>query len=336
MMGQCCKVRKDMEVFLVDSALYGVFQYLNQEFQQNLARQANTVSTRSTDVQFGKQVDRYSLDSPAKKVSVHFSDGSSATGDFLVGADGLRSVIRKQLLPQHIPVDTTGRCIYGKTPITPKLLESFPKELHDWMSLTIDDTGLKPLSLLTEPLYFSDEAKALSTKVLPNASEDYIYWVLSGTPDTFELPDSQFLYLSPEQTVQHSLKITEKWSPAIRTVLELQTVEQAAPLRISSVVPQLPYWEPSSLVTLLGDSVHVMSPTGGVGANTALRDSSALCEVLRKAFVENKGSVSAEAIGTYEADMRVYASEAVDRSQQGGAKIYGQPPFEECKPVDWL
>lgn len=132
---------------------------------------------QNIDVQFGKQVDRYSLDSPAKKVSVHFSDGSSATGDFLVGADGLRSVIRKQLLPQHIPVDTTGRCIYGKTPITPKLLESFPKELHDWMSLTIDDTGLKPLSLLTEPLYFSDEAKALSTKVLPNASEDYIYWV---------------------------------------------------------------------------------------------------------------------------------------------------------------
>ncbi|KAJ3868979.1 2-polyprenyl-6-methoxyphenol hydroxylase [Lentinula novae-zelandiae] len=291
---------------------------------------------QNIDVQFGKQVDRYSLDSPAKKVSVHFSDGSSATGDFLVGADGLRSVIRKQLLPQHIPVDTTGRCIYGKTPITPKLLESFPKELHNWMSLTIDDTGLKPLSLLTEPLYFSDEAKALSTNVLPNASEDYIYWVLSGTPDTFELPDSQFLDLSPEQTVQHSLKITEKWSPAIRTVLELQTVEQAAPLRISSVVPQLPYWEPSSLVTLLGDSVHVMSPTGGVGANTALRDSSALCEVLRKAFIENKGSVSAEAIGTYEADMRVYASEAVDRSQQGGAKIYGQPPFEECKPVDWL
>ncbi|KAE9409924.1 hypothetical protein BT96DRAFT_931429 [Gymnopus androsaceus JB14] len=57
------------------------------------------------------------------KVTLEFKDGSSETGDFLVGADGLRSVVRKQLLPKHIPVDTTGRAIYGKTPITTQLLE---------------------------------------------------------------------------------------------------------------------------------------------------------------------------------------------------------------------
>ncbi|KAJ4479150.1 hypothetical protein J3R30DRAFT_2726587 [Lentinula aciculospora] len=292
---------------------------------------------QNIDVRFGKQVESYSLDSPSEgKVTIHFNDGSSDTGDFLVGADGLRSAIRKQFLPQHIPVDTTGRCIYGKTPITPEVLEKLPKEMHSWMSMTRDDTRSKPLSLFAEPLYFSDVAKALSIKVLPQASEDYIYWALTGSPETFELPDSQFLCLTPEQTVQHSLKITEKWAPAIRTIFELQTVEQAGPLRISSVVPGLPYWEPSPLMTLLGDAVHVMSPTGGVGANTALKDCSALYEVLRKAFVEDEGKVSVEALGQYEAAMRVYAGEAVDRSQQGGVKFYGQPPFEECKQVDWL
>ncbi|KAE9383841.1 2-polyprenyl-6-methoxyphenol hydroxylase, partial [Gymnopus androsaceus JB14] len=292
---------------------------------------------QNLDVQFGRQAIGYALDSPCPgKVTLQFKDGSSETGDFLVGADGLRSVVRKQLLPQHLPVDTTGRCIYGKTPITSQLMEKFPKEMHDWMSMTIDDTGAKPLSLLTEPLRFSDTAKALSTKVLPQPSEDYIYWVLAGSPAAFELPDSQFLHLTPEQTVEHSLKITEKWSPAIRSVFESQTVDQASPLRLCSVVPEIPYWAPSPLLTLIGDAVHVMSPTGGVGANTALRDSAALYKVLRKAFVENQGKVSAEAIGQYEADMRVYAGKAVDMSQQGGAKIYGQPPFEECKTIDWL
>ncbi|KAJ3757765.1 2-polyprenyl-6-methoxyphenol hydroxylase [Lentinula raphanica] len=293
---------------------------------------------QNLDIRFGKQAERYTLDAPSKgKVTIHFTDGSSETGDFLVGADGIRSAIREQFLPNHIPVDTTGRCIYGKTPITPDLLGKFPKEMHRWMSMTIDDTGSKPLCLLTEPLYFSEEAKALSTKVLPEPSEDYIYWVvLAGTADTFELPDSRFLHLTPEQTAEHALKITEKWSPAIHSVIELQTVAQTAPLRVSSVVPKLPYWDPSPLVTLLGDSVHVMSPTGGVGANTALRDSAALYEVLKHAFLENGGKVSTEAIGQYEANMRVYAGEAVERSQQGGVKIYGQPPFEECKPVDWL
>ncbi|KAE9409867.1 FAD/NAD(P)-binding domain-containing protein [Gymnopus androsaceus JB14] len=138
---------------------------------------------QNLDVQFGRQAIGYTLDSPCPgKVTLQFKDGSSETGDFLVGADGLRSVVRKQFMPQHLPVDTTGRCIYGKTPITPQLMEKFPKEMHDWMSMTIDDTGAKPLSLLTEPLRFSNTAKALSTKVLPQPSEDYIYWVLAGSP----------------------------------------------------------------------------------------------------------------------------------------------------------
>ena len=110
--------------------------------------------------------------------SVYFTDGSSETGDFLVGAEGLRSVVRKQILPEHVPVDTTGRVMYGKTPITPQLLERFPKELHNWMSITVDDeTGAKPISLLTEPIRFSNETKAYSAQVLPQASKDYIYWV---------------------------------------------------------------------------------------------------------------------------------------------------------------
>ncbi|KAE9409868.1 FAD/NAD(P)-binding domain-containing protein [Gymnopus androsaceus JB14] len=235
---------------------------------------------QNLDVQFGRQAIGYALDSPSPgKVTLQFKDGSSETGDFLVGADGLRSVVGKQLLPKHLPVDTTGRCIYGKTAITPQFLEKFPKQMHDWMSMTIDDTGAKPVCLLTEPFRFSDAGKALSSTVLPQPSEDYMYWVLAGSP-----------------------AITEKWSPAIRSVLEFQTVDQTVPLRLCSVVPEIPYWTPSPLLTLVGDAVHVMSPTGGVGANTALRDSAALCGVLRKAFGENQGKVSAEAIGQYEAD----------------------------------
>ncbi|KAK0390997.1 hypothetical protein NLU13_0499 [Sarocladium strictum] len=47
---------------------------------------------------FGKSVDKFEQDD--QKVEVYFSDGTSATYDLLVGADGLGSGIRKMLLPE--------------------------------------------------------------------------------------------------------------------------------------------------------------------------------------------------------------------------------------------
>src|SRR5262252_6847389 len=38
------------------------------------------------------------------EVTVHFADGSAASGDLLIGADGLRSTIRQQCLPQLQPL----------------------------------------------------------------------------------------------------------------------------------------------------------------------------------------------------------------------------------------
>ena len=50
---------------------------------------------------FGKAF--VSLDQSADGVAAHFSDGTSAEADLLVGADGLRSAVRAQLFPTVQP-----------------------------------------------------------------------------------------------------------------------------------------------------------------------------------------------------------------------------------------
>lgn len=62
-------------------------------------------------------------------MSVTLADGSTAQGDVLVGADGIRSAVRGQRLPGAAVIDTgvRGLGVYGRTPLTQELLEQLPR-----------------------------------------------------------------------------------------------------------------------------------------------------------------------------------------------------------------
>jgi 2-polyprenyl-6-methoxyphenol hydroxylase-like FAD-dependent oxidoreductase len=68
------------------------------------------------DVQFGKIFERYEQLEDGR-IGAHFADGTSATGNILVGVDGTNSAVRKLVVP-GAKILNVGRRIYGKTPIT--------------------------------------------------------------------------------------------------------------------------------------------------------------------------------------------------------------------------
>src|SRR5215470_12367171 len=68
-------------------------------------------------VHFGKTFTRYEA-ADGHAVTAFFTDGSSATGTVLVGADGTNSPVRRQYLP-HARLEDTGMVsIGGKVPLT--------------------------------------------------------------------------------------------------------------------------------------------------------------------------------------------------------------------------
>ena len=114
----------------------------------------------------------------------------------------------------------------------------------------------------------------------------------------------------------------------MRAVFEMQGKGQASTLRISSAPLDLPGWEVSPRVTLLGDAIHVMPPTGALGLVTALRDSADLArKIVDAGGIEN---VDRSVIGNYESEMRDFAKMALGRSWQSGLKTFGLRPVEEC------
>jgi 2-polyprenyl-6-methoxyphenol hydroxylase-like FAD-dependent oxidoreductase len=67
-----------------------------------------------------------------------------------------------------------------------------------------------------------------------------------------------------------------------------------------------------SRVTLMGDAVHVMPPTGAHGGNTALRDAALLADELLR-FARGERPLE-QAIRTYQQEMMDYAFKEVERS----------------------
>lgn len=100
-----------------------MFPYHRAEFLQVLV--ANAPSHYRTH--FGKRLASFT-DSPSGPVTLHFEDGSTAECDLLVGADGIKSVVRKGMyealaqvetnieaaerLRQHIEPQWTGQVAY--------------------------------------------------------------------------------------------------------------------------------------------------------------------------------------------------------------------------------
>ncbi|CAD6590683.1 MAG: hypothetical protein ASARMPRED_004966 [Alectoria sarmentosa] len=270
-------------------------------------------------VEFGKEFSAYEI--TPSGVTVRFSDGSEAQGSLLVGADGASSRVRKQFVPQLNLVDTEGRFFYGKSTLTPELEDTFNENCLKGMAVVQDRTGNVPTTLLLEPVRFKNNE---FRNDLPN---DYIYWVLLARKGVHGIPDAQLLNLSNHASAALARKLTAHWHPSFHPLFAHQDAALTSLLRIISAPPDIPLWQPSNRVTLIGDAAHVMSPTAGIGATTALRDAAMLAQVLREA------GLSVEGVGRYEDFMRGNAREGIQRSALGGRHMFGMRPFEELGKV---
>jgi 2-polyprenyl-6-methoxyphenol hydroxylase-like FAD-dependent oxidoreductase len=90
----------------------------------------------------------------------------------------------------------------------------------------------------------------------------------------------------------------------------------------------VPEWPNEPRVTVIGDAVHSMTPAGGIGANTAVRDSALLGRLLREA-----GGYADGVTAAYEKEMRVYGSEAVNQSYTMATRGFSINIDEETTPT---
>lgn len=249
---------------------------------------------------FGRTAIGYEAD--ADGVRLQFEDGSSATGDVLIGADGIHSKVRSQLLPDVGVVDTGMRGMWSTAPLTDDLEHVLPEAVFD--GFTVVDRG--DGTIFAVGVYDPRRPVAQAVAELaPGAAiddvEPYVmvtYGTDLGAAARTDTPD--FAHASPAELHDAIRRAMAGAHPGLVELVERIDESTIAPSAIRYLEVADP-WAPSR-VTLLGDAIHAMPPSFGAGANSALRDAAALVRALCDATAGRRSL--AEAIGEYEEAMR--------------------------------
>lgn len=254
------------------------------------------------------------------KVTAYFTDGTSATGDLLVSAEGASSKVRQQYLPHAKLVDTGLIGVTGKTPLTPETRALLPDRVFRGVTLAHGPKGAICIFHVMRFKWDSNgelkngiggnDADAIKNwpGMLYDNTRDYIMW--GWATSDWWLPDN-VMNMRGREIQDLVIRMTSDWHPNLRRIFELGDPGSSFPLAIRTSEP-IEQWKTTN-VTLVGDAIHTMTPGRGVGANTALRDARLLTRTLTRAA---KGEVALlDAVHEYETTMTTYAWDAVIKSR---------------------
>lgn len=278
-------------------------------------------------IRFGAEFERYTVAADTT-VTAHFADGSTASADVLIGADGANSPVRKQYLPHAERVLSDAGGLAARLPLDDDTRAWLPSYLANGMTMVMPKSG--SWSMFTSAFTgrhtltsaIADGVGLTGLGVDPNrlldTLEDYVLCTL--IVDHRALPEN-VLDLDGDTLQELAADMVRDWNPALHRIVDEcdPTSITAIRFRQSTLVDP---W-PSTTVTVLGDAIHNMTPVGGLGANSALRDAAALA---RQLLAVRDGATLIPAIAAYEEQMRDWGYAAVRESNENAARATASNP----------
>ncbi|KAJ1327905.1 salicylate hydroxylase [Microdochium nivale] len=204
-------------------------------------------------IQRGKKATK--LDEVGDVVVVTFEDGTSATGDVVVGADGVDSFVRQSLLGEDKSQWLEGMGIAGSAILS-------GDDLVQQLEL-----GSAASIMPTRPDPTFDVMWSAITEVLPDGKSALYTWQLGG----YEAgPQRKEADMAPDALREKALELTKLIDPRGRRIIELTPADKIEGCFYykDANIEEIP----AGRITLIGDAAHTCAPFKGDGAVQAFRD----------------------------------------------------------------
>ena len=260
-------------------------------------------------LQFGKRL--AAIADRGEDVLLSFEDGTTATADIAIGADGINSKLREALLGPERP-NYSGWV--GHRALIP--------------AERLQGRGVE-VAAFEDCVKWWTEDRHLMAYYTSGARNEYYY--VTGVPDPTWDSDAAFLPSSREEMFE----AFAGYGPVVQALIAASDEVTRWPLLNRS---PLPLWSQGRLV-LLGDACHPMKPHMAQGAAMAIEDAAMLARCLHEVGPADHRT----AFRLYEANRRERASQvqAVSnantwlRTQGDPAWVFGYDVFEAplCAPA---
>jgi 2-polyprenyl-6-methoxyphenol hydroxylase-like FAD-dependent oxidoreductase len=184
-----------------------------------------------------------------------FTDGSTAEGDFLIGADGVHSLVRQHVVPNGPQPFDTGLVGFGG--FVPRAL--------------LEAAGVGPRVEAT----FGRSGFFGYGYCSPDAQDGAMWW---STQPSNGIDAATFRAMAPRALRQHLRDFHAGWHDPIPQIID---AAESFVIHDTLDVATLPTWSRGRSV-LIGDAAHATSPHAGQGASMALEDALRLARLLQE------------------------------------------------------
>lgn len=209
----------------------------------------NEAAHRGIDIRHGASL--ASVQDGPDRVTAHFTDGSTTTGDLLIGADGLNSTVRRTIAPATQPC-YAGECVFYGYSTNTSLVEE------------ADDERITMVR---------GSAAAFGYAVSPGGQT---YWFTRVTGE--RLTADEIAHGMPGQWRDLLLPLLRDDATAAAGIVAATTDDIL--VTNATEIPTGAPWR-SERMLLLGDAAHAASPATGQGASMAMEDAVILAKALR-------------------------------------------------------